>query len=83
MSFTREEVAEHSDVDDCWIIFNGDVYDLSQYVRMHPGGRWIILNHAGGDATQPYMNQLHSEVADRILKEMKIGRLIPSAPNPP
>lgn len=43
---------------------------------MHPGGRWIILNHAGRDATEPYQNQMHSEVADSILNGMKIGKLV-------
>jgi|JI61114C2RNA_FD_contig_31_1477120_length_317_multi_3_in_0_out_0_1 cytochrome b involved in lipid metabolism len=82
MSFTREEVAEHNDVDDCWIIYNGCVYDLSAYVRIHPGGRWIILNHAGGDATEGYNKQMHSEVADSILNGMKIGRLTEATDKP-
>jgi cytochrome b involved in lipid metabolism len=68
-------VAEHTDVDDCWIIYEGGVYDLTEYVRIHPGGRWIILNHAGADATEHYLKQMHSEVADNILKSMFIGKL--------
>jgi cytochrome b involved in lipid metabolism len=58
-------VAEHTDVDDCWIIYEGGVYDLTEYVRIH----------AGADATEHYLKQMHSEVADNILKSMFIGKL--------
>lgn len=75
MSFSLEDLEEHKDVDDCWIAINGNVYDVTQYVRIHPGGRWIILNYAGGDATEGYMKQMHSEVADGLLKEYYIGKL--------
>lgn len=75
MSFTLEDLEDHKDVDDCWIAINGSVYDVTEYVRIHPGGRWIILNYAGGDATEGYMKQMHSEVADGLLKEFYIGKL--------
>eukprot|EP00438_Fugacium_kawagutii_P030181 Skav207267 [mRNA] locus=scaffold434:26353:26649:- [translate_table: standard] len=47
-----EEVAEHKEETDCWVVIGGLVLDLSKYVAMHPGGKQSILNLAGGDATE-------------------------------
>ena len=30
-----------------WIAMNGDVYDVTKFHRIHPGGSQIILQHAG------------------------------------
>ena len=32
------EVAKHSSIDDCWILVNGKVYDLTKFAPSHPGG---------------------------------------------
>jgi L-lactate dehydrogenase (cytochrome) len=32
------EVAKHSSLDDCWIVVNGKVYDLTKFAPNHPGG---------------------------------------------
>ncbi len=41
--FTREEVAKHASDNDCWIIINNKVYNVSTWADIHPGGRSIIL----------------------------------------
>ena len=48
----HEEVAEHKEESDCWVIIGDLVLDLSKYVAKHPGGKQSILNLAGGDATE-------------------------------
>ncbi len=32
------EVAKHASPDDCWIVVNGKVYDLTKFAPDHPGG---------------------------------------------
>ena len=32
------EVAKHANPDDCWIVVNGKVYDLTKFAPDHPGG---------------------------------------------
>ncbi|MGB2580488.1 MAG: cytochrome b5-like heme/steroid binding domain-containing protein [Minisyncoccia bacterium] len=52
--FTTTGVAKHSSENDCWVIINEKVYDLTAYIPMHPGGQSEIINRCGGDATIPF-----------------------------
>ncbi|VDB86498.1 unnamed protein product [Peniophora sp. CBMAI 1063] len=54
MSLSLEQVAAHQDVSSCWIIINGKVYDVTEFLSEHPGGRKVLLQYAGKDATQAY-----------------------------
>lgn len=45
--FTREEVAKHCTQNDCWIIVNGNVVDVTQFRFKHPGGDDILFDFAG------------------------------------
>lgn len=35
---TSSEVAKHALAEDCWIVVNGKVYDLTKFAPNHPGG---------------------------------------------
>ncbi|XP_077430151.1 sulfite oxidase, mitochondrial [Vanacampus margaritifer] len=75
--FSQEEVTKHRDLKDgVWVTYKGGVYDITQFVSMHPGGDKILL--AAGGALEPFWalyavhNQEH--VLD-ILSEYKVGEL--------
>lgn len=51
------------------------VYDVTNYVRDHPGGADVLCDVAGTDATAAYEDVGHSEDADEILKTYLIGFL--------
>jgi fatty acid desaturase len=48
--YSWEEIIEHDRRDDCWVVIHGKVYDLTDFVAVHPGGE-IIYDGAGGDCT--------------------------------
>jgi L-lactate dehydrogenase (cytochrome) len=64
---TMDEVARHDKPDDCWLVFNGKVYDLTKFHRAHPGGAALILNNAGKDATAIFNSFHPSDMAERLL----------------
>jgi L-lactate dehydrogenase (cytochrome) len=55
MSFiSKEDVEQHSTADNCWIVVRGFVYDVTVFLDEHPGGKEIILEYAGQDATEAF-----------------------------
>ena len=49
--FTLEEIKEHDKKDDKWIVIHGKVYDISNFMKKHPGGARVIGSYGGQDAT--------------------------------
>lgn len=49
------------------------VYDITDYVRDHPGGADVLVEVAGGDATAAYEEVGHSEDANEILETYLVG----------
>ena len=44
---TKEELSQHDIEEDCWVGFQGDVYDISDYIGKHPGGKKGITKLCG------------------------------------
>ena len=36
--YTREELRKHNSKDDAWMAIRGLVYDVTEYMKYHPGG---------------------------------------------
>lgn len=53
------EISSHNTETDCWIVVDGQVWDMTQFAPEHPGGPGIIYKYAGRDATRAY-NQIHA-----------------------
>lgn len=51
------------------------VYDVTSYVKDHPGGADLLIDVAGQDATAAYEDVGHSEDASEILESFLIGTL--------
>lgn len=75
--YTQDEVTKHRSLKDgVWVTYKGNVYDITEFVSMHPGGDKILLA-AGGDL-EPFwaLYAVHSQdhVLD-ILSAYKVGEL--------
>jgi sulfite reductase alpha subunit-like flavoprotein/cytochrome b involved in lipid metabolism len=60
-----------------WMVIQGQVYDLSEFMYLHPGGERLIRTNAGLDATSSYEqveHHLNSEV-HAMLDLYKIGKI--------
>lgn len=76
--FTFEEVRQHRTVDDGWTVIHGKVYNVTKFIKNHPGGR-VIQTALGRDGTVLF--EVHHNLVDdislihKILKKMQIGVL--------
>lgn len=74
--YTLAEVSKHQSLDDCWMVIFDKVYNITQFVNDHPGGEFILLEYAGRDATQPFLNSRHGSSAYKMLDKYWIGILV-------
>ena len=61
----------------CWVTYKDGVYDISDFVKRHPGGESFILNSAGGpvDDFWEYWGLHHySNKVSEKLDSMRIGK---------
>ena len=49
--YTRLEVSKHKKLEDCWIVLHGEVYNVTSWLKRHPGGVRVIRHYAGEDAS--------------------------------
>ncbi len=75
-SYTLAQIKPHDSATTCWSAVNGGVYDLTDWVDSHPGGRMTILMICGKDGSALF-NAQHgrSGRVASILSEFKIGIL--------
>ena len=71
----KEVVALHNNSTDCWIIIKSKVYDITSYLDKHPGGSSLLLEFAGKDATDEFIQIGHSQNATKLLETYEIGEL--------
>lgn len=72
---TAAELAAHSKASDCWMVIQGKVYDVTDFIDEHPGGDEVMLAEAGKDATEAFDDVGHSDDARALLKPMYKGDL--------
>lgn len=55
--YTASQVATHATDSSCWVIIDNNVYDLSAWIPLHPGGPSIIRSLCGTDGTNSFRAQ--------------------------
>ncbi|XP_022102086.1 fatty acid desaturase 2-like [Acanthaster planci] len=75
-TYTWDEVRQHSTQTDKWVVIEGGVYDVSQWVKRHPGGFKVLSHYAGEDATEAFV-AFHPDknLVRKYLKPLYIGSL--------
>eukprot|EP00418_Pyrodinium_bahamense_P078095 CAMPEP_0179054772 /NCGR_PEP_ID=MMETSP0796-20121207/22959_1 /TAXON_ID=73915 /ORGANISM="Pyrodinium bahamense, Strain pbaha01" /LENGTH=207 /DNA_ID=CAMNT_0020751407 /DNA_START=130 /DNA_END=749 /DNA_ORIENTATION=- len=71
-----EEVAQHATAEDCWVTVDGSVYDVTKFLRVHPGGKGTLLAYAGKDATEAFFALHKGDVLDKYREKLFKGTLM-------
>lgn len=75
---TMEEVAQHATAEDGWVVLRGKVYNITPYLKYHPGGARILAAMAGKDCTAQF-NKYHSWVnGEALLAKCMVGVVAPA-----
>jgi cytochrome b involved in lipid metabolism len=74
-----QELWRHNTESSCWIALHGVVYDVTNWLSNHPGGKDLLLASAGRDATQlfemyhPFIKE--TEYMKKQLEAFRIGTI--------
>lgn len=71
--YTAQDVMAHSEVDDCWIVIDGLVFDMTEPSKAHPGSF-----HCGGDGSANY-HKNHGPTIRSRMAPFRIGTLNPAS----
>lgn len=80
--FTKAEVAEHTTADKgIWVTYKEGVYDITSFIKNHPGGQDKIVL-AAGQSVEPfwriYQQHYNSKLPLELLAPLRVGTLDPS-----
>ena len=75
-TFTLAEVKKNNNDKNCWTIVDENVYNLTTWIKSHPGGENAILSLCGVDGTSAFKSK-HSGSPGPVgqLDSYKIGKL--------
>ena len=74
-TFTLEDVARHNAAGDAWIVVDGAVYDVSKFAGMHPGGRHVLEQQAGRDASALFKLFHNDTILRKYSRMLRKGKL--------
>ncbi|KAI1301784.1 Cytochrome b5 reductase 4 [Halotydeus destructor] len=78
LKVTDDELAKHNTRNDCWMVIQERVYNVTPYMDYHPGGVDELMRGAGIDATNLF-NEVHRWVNfESMLNKCLVGKYCPS-----
>lgn len=57
LALTMKDVAANNTAKNCWSAIDGNVYDLTRWIKSHPGGQSAITFLCGTDGTNAFLAQ--------------------------
>ncbi|XP_040184352.1 acyl-CoA 6-desaturase isoform X1 [Rana temporaria] len=80
--YSWEEIQKHNTRTDKWLVIDRKVYNISAWVKRHPGGLRVISHYAGEDASEAF-HAFHPDLnfVRKFLKPLYIGELDENEPS--
>lgn len=65
---TYAELMKHNRYDDAWISIKGQVFDITSFIELHPGGD-VFLGYLGSDVTGAFSSAhfVHPNIEDKLI----------------
>jgi cytochrome b involved in lipid metabolism len=73
---TKKMMVTNNFLKKAWVIIKNTVYDVTKFLQFHPGGKKILLNSCGTDATQQFLS-FHKETTLEKYSKFAIGKIKP------
>uniref|UniRef100_A0A061S3A4 Mitochondrial cytochrome n=1 Tax=Tetraselmis sp. GSL018 TaxID=582737 RepID=A0A061S3A4_9CHLO len=78
-AISMSEVAKHNTEGDMWVAIHGKVYDVSQFLPKHPGGKSVFMPYAGKNADEGF-DPIHPEsIIDDHKDDVKLLGRVPES----
>jgi len=77
-SFTADEVRNHNTDKSLWLIVDKQVYDVTNYLKDHPGGGSILKTNGGQDCSKEFYSahKPTQPMVKKALKKLLIGEVV-------
>lgn len=71
-----QEIQSHNNINDCWIIINDNVYDISQFIKDHNVlcSKMKLSDLCGKDASKIWLEKENSSYAHKFKSILKLKR---------
>ena len=69
---TWEEISQHATAEDCWLVIEGVVYDVSDFISEHAGGAEQITKWCGQDASFGFATKNDTGGSHSIQSKLKL-----------
>lgn len=78
-NYAKADIESHNHAEDCWLIIDNNVFDVTSFIDKHPGGK-IIAMACGKDATILFHargsnGEDHSDSAKKMKENFLIGTI--------
>jgi cytochrome b involved in lipid metabolism len=73
--YSLSDLSSHNSFSSAWIAIHGYVYDITNFLFLHPGGPSILLDNCGKDASDTFQSVFHSQSARKEMSQYLIGEL--------
>jgi cytochrome b involved in lipid metabolism len=76
-ALTMDQVKKNNTASRCWSVINGNVYNLTNWISSHPGGKDAITRLCGTDGTKVFSNQHQGDPqAESRLSGFLLGKVV-------
>ena len=69
-----EELSNHNSETDCWVVYQGKVYDLTSWLPKHPGSAEAIMPYCGNQGFEEAFKKQHGSSKASLF--MQVAKLI-------